>query len=363
MANVTLAIYPLAAFFKSRHFRNAAFYIGIPAMIFFNATVHFSLIYLHGTMDYQLWDFRSLLIISQGILGIVFPLYLTVEGYFPAIRKRDVGILAVITFLLLILMFPIESTRNLIGTNSGFILGNFKVGLIWMIEVAFIGISLYIMLHDESYETRYAALIAMAIGTIVVFFRYFSLVGWSYAMLPFQICNLGTIFVLLCLITKNKAILRFTYFANVVGTFIAIVIRDVSSDILSISSIHYTYAHAMVFLIPILSVALGIFPRQRFKDLLKTIPVFTAYFLFSLFLSTWFINFDSGVNYFFLTGDTIVDRFTFLFGIRSMTYEIGIFKFYPVYQLIIYLGFLASMFVNYLCINMDSSWLKVSGIW
>jgi hypothetical protein len=34
-----------------------------------------------------------------------------------------------------------------------------------------------------------------------------------------------------------------------------------------------------------------------------------------------------------------------------MTYEIGIFKFYPVYQLIIYLGFLASMFVNYLCIN------------
>jgi uncharacterized membrane protein YwaF len=216
--------------------------------------------------------------------------------------KKDLCILAINFILVLLIMIPLESMKNLFGTETGFVVDNNKVGIIWMIQIALSGISLFIMLHNESYELKYATLIALAISTIVLFFRLFSLVGWSYSMLPFQICNLGTILVMVMLITKNKIIFRFTYFANVIGTLIAIIIRDSSNDIFEISGIHYTYAHAMVFIIPLLAVAFGIFPRQTWKDLLKTIPGFSVYFFFCLILGTWFVNYDAGVNYFFLLG-------------------------------------------------------------
>jgi uncharacterized membrane protein YwaF len=351
LANITLAIYPLGAFFKNRHFKNLVFYIGIPANLFFLLTIGSSLIYLQGTMNYELWDIKSLLMIARGILGLVIPLFLLVMKYSPKISRRDWGILFINAALIMSIMIPLESMKNLFGTETGFILDNFKVGIIWIIQIAFSGISLYIMLHNESYELKYATLITLAISTIVLFFRIFSLVGWSYSMLPFQICNLGTVLVFLMLLTKNKTIFRFTYFANVIGTVIAITIRDTSDDIFGISGIHYTYAHAMVFLIPILAVAFGLFPKQTWKDFFKTIPGFSVYFLFCLIFGTWFVNYDSGVNYFFLLGDTVTSRFHFLIAVKAITYQIGIFKFYPIYQLIVYFGFVACMVISFMCVT------------
>jgi ABC-2 type transport system ATP-binding protein len=105
-------------------------------------------------------------------------------------------------------------------------------------------------------------------------------------------------------------------------------------------------------MLPLLGVALHIFPRPNFKLITTSIGVFSIYFVVVAFINSWFYNYDKGVNYFFLNDDFLAKKFGILKTLRfNGIYDIPMgnltFRVYPWYWLGIYIGFIFLTFATW----------------
>ena len=104
--------------------------------------------------------------------------------------------------------------------------------------------------------------------------------------------------------------------------------------------LHYFVCHFHVLVIPILATAYKLYDKAKMKDMVWALIVFFCYFIMVSILNSWLINYGE-VDYFFLSGDQIIDLFPFLENIRDtnfISFEVGniTLKFNYLYQLIIW---------------------------
>ncbi len=233
-----------------------------------------------------------------------------------------------------------------------------------------IPVVLYLLLHKSSEDTRRFAMLYYSWSALIMFsythkFADFTGTGWVTA-LPLHLCNTALYVTPLCLTFRLKKLFYFTYFINVLGAFLAITMPNTGDSLILSSSICEFYlSHYQAFFMPLLIVGVGIFKRPGIKEFRYSMVAFVIYFIAMLIVNAWFTNYDPNVNYFFLNGDFIPDKFgTFGMSLLNFKWEFDIgslhFLFYPVYQLIFFAVYFAAAFgmwfIYELGYNVISGW-------
>ena len=201
-------------------------------------------------------------------------------------------------------------------------------------------------------KIRYT-LIFFSIGTLLAFMldtKYDSLLApWRW---PLHLCNLAMILVPLCLIFKLKKLFHFTYFINVFGAVLAMLMPNYRETMLAFNPtiIHFWINHCCAFMMPILCVALGEFDKPTLKHFGFSSLWFFVYYVIVLVLNTLFTGLEgtvtpfgtiSGTDFFFINSLFIADKLgqwaKDIFAIE-WTFNIGdkVMTMHPVYQLIYY---------------------------
>ena len=116
----------------------------------------------------------------------------------------------------------------------------------------------------------------------------------------------------IALATKNEKVFYFTFFINVFGAFIALLMPNFTLvNFLNYDVVIFYVVHYYAFAMPILLVALGIFERPKLKQWIYSVIWFGVYFASMLILNAWFTNYDPGVDFFFLNSNKFTN---FVFG-------------------------------------------------
>ncbi len=207
----------------------------------------------------------------------------------------------------------------------------------------------YLLYRKRSFDERNFAVIALAFSA---FINYFSVGRWELTTLPLHLCNTVIILMLFAYVFRLRALYYFTYFVNVLGTVFAILMPDITGALSEAANVLFWYNHLYALILPVLGVALRIFPKPNFKMMLKAMAVFSVYFVLIAIVDGWFNNAPfntdgSTIDYFFLYSDFYVEKFSFVRVLRNpFDIYIGgqLIRFFPLYQIAIYVIFTLSMF-------------------
>lgn len=222
--------------------------------------------------------------------------------------------------------------------------------------ILYIGIVLPFVIHfslrNESYDERKFYLLFISLATLTSYMLNYKYLDWlDPTDLPLHLCNTAMFIMPLVLIFNMKKFFYFTYFINIAGAAIAMILPNYSVDLNMFSPglVMFYINHYIAFFMPILFVSLGMFERPKFKHFLYSMYGFAGYFILVLFLNALFTGlYDIGkvsstTDYFFLNDDFIVTKLGAKF---TMNYELVLrfgklaLTFYPLYQAIFFVAYI-----------------------
>jgi ABC-2 type transport system ATP-binding protein len=206
----------------------------------------------------------------------------------------------------------------------------------------------YLAFRKRSQEAKNLFITFLVFASFV---QYFYIPRFSIAGLPLHLCNTAVLILLVAVPFKKRGVFYFAYFANVIGAIAAIVLPNYSQDLNHIYVLHFGYNHLYALVIPILAVALKMFPKPKLKDMVKAIIVFTLYFIVVVNLNAWFRNYHGSVDYFYTYSDFLSD----MFNARRLQYNYTIefyigelhFVYFYVFHIIYYFAFIFLMFMTW----------------
>ncbi len=217
--------------------------------------------------------------------------------------------------------------------------------------VLYIAIILPVIMHftlrNKDYAERKFYLLYICLGTLLSFS-----VGYKFADFldptnwPLHLCNTAMYIMPLVLIFNMKRFFYFTYFINVLGAFLAMMMPGYTPDTINIFSNRvcgFYINHFIAFFMPILFVSLGMFEKPKFKQFVYSMLGFLGYFVFVLVLNAMYTGmFEAGMvnsttDYFYINSDFIADKLgTWAERLRDVTAAVTIggvkLTFYPLYQ-------------------------------
>ena len=220
-----------------------------------------------------------------------------------------------------------------------------------------IPLAIYFSLRNAHQDKIRYSLIFISLGTLLSYmagYKYDSiLTPWHW---PLHLCNLAMLLVPLCLIFRLKRLFYFTYFINVFGAVLAMLMPDYRETMLVFNpSVWYFWMnHCCAYMMPLLGVALYEFDRPKLKHFAFSSIWFLVYFVFVLFLNTLFTALDGvptpfGViddtNYFFINSTFIAEKLgkwaENIFNNLIVTFKVGEYTMtlHLVYQLIYYVSY------------------------
>lgn len=199
---------------------------------------------------------------------------------------------------------------------------------------------IYFGLRNRREEVVRFSLIYLSLAALVTFVAYYDYTDiakpWAW---PFHLCNTAMFIIPLCLIFKFKKLFYFTYFINVFGALLAMLMPNYNefTNMFSDRIFQFWLNHWLAFFMPILIVALKLFPRPKVKQFGWSMIWFLCYFVIALTLNVVFTEFGHDVDYFFLNSDFIADKLgkwaENMFNVTvSFTINGRNFEFHPIYQ-------------------------------
>ncbi len=233
--------------------------------------------------------------------------------------------------------------------NYTVVLKDFSFPHRWILYFSIlIPFAIYMILRKKNKHDIRGALIYLSLGMLISFsiFRRFDSFT-SVRGLPLHLCNTALYIIPLCLIFKWEKLFYFTYFINVFGAFLAMIMPNYadSANLLSTTTVEFYLSHYIAFFMPILIVMLGVYSRPRLKQFYYSMVGFAIYFTLVLILNAWFSNYQQ-VDYFFINSDFIADKLgKWATNLRKSTFEFNIgelqFLFYPIYQFLFFITYVA----------------------
>lgn len=206
-----------------------------------------------------------------------------------------------------------------------------------------IPIVIYFLLRNKDKQFIKLCLVFIALGTMISYTRNYTFetllnpTSW-----PLHLCNTAMFLVPLCLIFKMDKLFYFTLFINVFGAFLAMIMPNYNHvHMFSSSLVNFWINHYCAFFMPILIVALKVYPRPKLKDFKNAMIGFLMYFVFVLIVNAWFSNYGE-VDFFFINSDFVADKLgQWAKDLRDIvfSFRIGnlVFIFYPLYQFLFFL--------------------------
>lgn len=351
---LTVSMAVLAPFFRKRELHDYMAFLAPLSVVLSSLCLEQLFTVTTGNVDPLHW--RNLLFVIELTLTatVAFSELLLIirrRAFSGGIRRvgRDAGFVA--TYL--IPFMPAWAPCLLLG-----VLGDEPEG--FCIEhrlLLYLGIFLlfffYLAYRSKPFDERSFALIALSLSAYV---NFFSVERTGLSGLPLHLCNTAIVMMLVTYVFRLRGLFYFTYLVNVLGALFAILMPNTDSLLTEPGTVIFWYNHLYAFALPILGVALRFFPKPNFKLVLRAIGVFTIYFVAIAFIDGWFNNapFNTDgklVDYFFLYSAFYVNKFSFVKPIYDIEWRIldnagnTIILLRPMYQLAIYVIFIASMFL------------------
>ncbi|NLD26453.1 MAG: ATP-binding cassette domain-containing protein [Acholeplasmataceae bacterium] len=262
--------------------------------------------------------------------------------------RREVGMMFLILVLLLPTMMPDAALMIFFG-EFGSMTDDFSDVHRFCIYFSFLIMPvIYFLMRKKSLENRKLMLLVMAMSSV---FQFLYVKRTGLAGFPFHLCNTALFMMLLSFTFNLKSTFYFSYFVNVLGALCAIILPSVGDDVFHIVSVGYWYNHIYAFILPILAVALKVYPRPQFKMMRGAIMIFSIYLFSMMIINGWFNNYES-VDYFFLYSDFFTEKFAFTIPIK-LNYVLAIpikglvIKIFWLYDLLIYAVFIVLMFITW----------------
>jgi uncharacterized membrane protein YwaF len=143
---------------------------------------------------------------------------------------------------------------------------------------------------NKSYEDRFITVLILSIALIMQYNQMFTGIGEiTTHRMPFQLCNMAPLFIIVMLLTKSEKVYHFAIVINSVGAIIAMAMCDTTPfGVTYIMNIHYIAEHTNVILVPILCATLGLYKPLKTSDIKHFIIGFTFYFAFIMLLGGTF---------------------------------------------------------------------------
>lgn len=301
-----------------------------------------------------------LITIEHSLVALVMMLHVKVHPLtFTLNTKPSILKTLGVLFGVLITSMPNYGLQLMIGdvSNRFIVLDISFTHRLFIYTVIGVGVVIFYAFRKQTYQVKRFALMYIAVATTITFSRYFSfgnvLTPWTW---PLHLCNATMYLLVISLATNNKKIFYFTYFISVFGALLAILMPDypASTNPTSYFVIRFWYNHAIAFILPILYVSLGMFPRPQLKEMKYSLVGFVAYFFLVLIVNVWFSNYTS-VDFFFINSEFIVSKLGLwaerLYRI-SVSFSLGelSFVFRPIYQtgfFLVYVGISFAMWFIY----------------
>lgn len=340
----------------------------------------------HGTNDF---NYKTIMLALE--MGLVLGTSaISFVHYFKNIGKitwKDI-VSSIIFYIIIFLCTLPACTPATLFSTSGKLFGRAQVNLrVYDFKIAH-RIALYITFlfplfiyftnrnHEEN--ARKVLLIACSLGALYVFTSEYNATsmfpiksdgsfGINVNNFPIHLCHTALYIVPICIAFNFKKLFYFTYFINVFGALMAMLMPNTgeTSNIFGADVVIFWYNHISAFAAPLLSVALGIFEKPKFKQMLYSLGFFAIYFVIIMFLNAWLSIYvegydpnviGSGTDYLFINGDYILKN---VFGDSSikmldikLTWNFGdkTCVIYPLYQslfFICYVGIAFAMWFIY----------------
>lgn len=359
---VSYIVLPMAVFFDSRLFKKIAVYFCAPfaivsAVFFKDFMAYFMTATERNSIMGPLW-FREVYFAAELVLAIAIPLMIIFKDYkslkFSA--KKEIIEFAVVLPFVILALIPVYTPQSLIGLTK-FNIESFTIGnIVWITITLAEIVALYTVFRFKTYRERYMLCMFLSLSLFMHYNSQF-LMGFTLERLPIQLCNMGAYFCVLMLLIRKRAFFNFTFLANVMGTILAMIAPESSGGFAGFYNFHYIIEHMQLLVIPLLCMLLRIFPRLSKRALKHLVIGFSAYFLFCFLIGTLLNGFtdmhgQARVNYFFMFDIQIATQIL-PFLRFSGDFEWILFNrfyIYPVFQIIIFAGFLALCVLLYLLV-------------
>lgn len=269
--------------------------------------------------------------------------------------------IVVFAFLVVLLStIPIYAIQGFFGRHYSFLDCldlEFPHRLVLYIGVI-LPIVIHVSLHAQSYEEKKFYLLYICLGTLLTysishkFKSFLDPTDW-----PLHLCNTAMYIMPVVLMFNMKKFFYFTYFINVAGAFLAMVMPNYKAELnlFSPELVRFYVNHFIAFFMPILFVSLGMFEKPKFKQVLYSLAGFLGYFLFVLFVNALFTGlYEIGkasdtTDYFFINSNFIASKLggwaTALRSFKAVI-KVGNIKltFFPIYQTIFFLVYVLISF-------------------
>lgn len=377
---LSFVILPLAVFFKNRTIKNIAIYfcsiMTIVSIIYYpvflenyTSTMGRGLnsisVFNDGFKNFLINPiFRSFIIGFQWLLelSIIFVLAFEEKHIFNFKSKKEYLNFFLVLIPSLICIIPIYVPQHLFGYSNIIFDAWTLPHILWIVLVIAMIVSLYFIFKSRSKEDKKILCLILALSLFLQYNQMFGAISISIKRLPFQLCNIGALLVLLSLITENKHIFNFTIIVNVVGVIFALVMPDLDGKgLFYLYNMHFIFEHTNVLVVPVLALLLQIFPRLDKQALKDCVIGFSIYFVFVFLAGTTFNSIASitgnsfySANYLFMFDQAVATDFVEAFGALFKTQlKIGNhITLYPVIQSLVYCVFLTLCILMYFVIKL-----------
>jgi ABC-2 type transport system ATP-binding protein len=205
---------------------------------------------------------------------------------------------------------------------------------------------LFFVLKNKKIEVIKATLIFISLSGLITFMAAFKfdIINTPNAW-PLHLCHTAMYIIPICLVFKLEKLFYFTYFINVFGAFIAILMPNYGvRNLFDPRLISFWVNHWWAFFMPILIVALRVYGRPKLKSFIYSLKGFAIYFVIILFLNAWFSNYGNA-DFFFINSDFVASKLgLWAENTRNIIFSFKVFNldfiFYPLYQLLFFIGYI-----------------------
>ena len=367
-------------FIKSKLFKQILVYFIFPLSLFSMGTFLQNIIMMRvpdiSSIDFDFSIFSIYLVAIMTITSFLLSLIYSYQAIFEngKIRLPQLkGVLPIISFITFIIFMifialPPSVPQNIIGKTPDILLKDFGQGHRILLSAAVvIPFVLYFGLKYFDYNTRLFALLFIAYAGMV---NIMSLGEYNWEMFgflwgnpgalaswPFHLCNTAMFIIPLVLTFKLKKVFYFTYFINVFGAAIALLMPNIGgTQILGSSNLVFWQNHILAMAMPLLIVALGVYEKPHWRQFWYSIIGFAIYYLFVLIMNGWLTNYNSRVDFFFINSDYVISQLSGAFRVLRdavLSFNIGnnTFTYYPLYQslfFVVYIGISLGMWFVYI---------------
>ena len=222
-----------------------------------------------------------------------------------------------------------------------------------MIYIAiFLPIFYYLILRGCNKALRRAALIQISLGSLLGYMSLYRYDIWlNISSWPLHLCNTAMYTMPLTLLFTNYILFYFTFFINVLGAFLALMMPNYQEILpfLSPRIIVFYINHWHAFFMPLLIVLLKIYERPKMKYFIYSQIGFLIYFIFVMFVNTYLTAHGTSCDFFFINSSFVADKLgdwaKKLFNVKTIL-NIGsnTYTFHLLYDFIYYLVYIVLAF-------------------